>query len=280
MGETQYRNGSYYASLSANRVTPEIKIRTPGLRQLERLLVRPRRRHRLRERDPRLRDLGPRGQEPGRALVGGGYVEAESSTYSNINLALTAAPAVEYDVFPYSESTKRQLRILYRIGFTRARYNEETIYFKTAESLLQESLSFAYEVVRPWGKAAVQLEGLAFLPQRQVQPARARGRAGVPHLARAELRDRRQLHPDPRPAGPSGRRGVLRGDPPPPEAAGHGLRLLVLGRASIFPSARPGATSSTPGSATAGGASRSACDRESDSSRGHWKSEDTEKSGI
>jgi hypothetical protein len=28
MGETQYRSGSYYASVSANRVTPEIKIRT------------------------------------------------------------------------------------------------------------------------------------------------------------------------------------------------------------------------------------------------------------
>jgi len=92
----------------------------------------------------------------------GGYVEAESSSYSNIDLALTAAPAVEYDVFPYSESTKRQLRILYRVGFTRARYSEETIYFKTAETLLQESLSFAYEVVRPWGKASVQVAGSHF----------------------------------------------------------------------------------------------------------------------
>ncbi|MCK7491976.1 MAG: hypothetical protein MZW92_10200 [Comamonadaceae bacterium] len=36
MGETQYRNGSYYASVSANRVTPELKVRTSGLRQLER----------------------------------------------------------------------------------------------------------------------------------------------------------------------------------------------------------------------------------------------------
>ena len=69
---------------------------------------------------------------------------------------------MEYDVFPYSESTKRQLRILYRIGFTRVRYNEETIYFKTVESLLQESLVCAYEVVRPWGRASVELEGSHF----------------------------------------------------------------------------------------------------------------------
>jgi hypothetical protein len=162
MGETQYRNGSYYASLSANRVTPEIKVRTQVYGNWSDYWF----------------DLGD-GTAYESATHGygtsalavkslgehwsvGGYVEAESSSYSNIDLSLTAAPAVEYDVFPYSESTKRQLRILYRIGFTRARYSEETIYFKTAESLLQESLSFAYEVVRPWGKAAVQVEGSHF----------------------------------------------------------------------------------------------------------------------
>lgn len=162
MGETQYRSGSYYASVSASRTTPEIKIRTSVYGNWSDYWF----------------DLGD-GTAYESATHGygtsalavkslgehwsvGGYVEAASSTYSNLKLALTAAPAVEYDVFPYSESTKRQLRILYRIGFTRARYNEETVYFKTAESLLQESLSFAYEVVRPWGKASIELEGSHF----------------------------------------------------------------------------------------------------------------------
>jgi hypothetical protein len=158
-GETQYRSGSYYATVSASRTTPAVKVRTSVYGNWSDYWF----------------DLGDGTSYQskthgygGSALAvkslgehwsAGGYVEAESSTYSNLNLALTAAPALEYDVFPYSESTKRQLRILYRIGLTRTRYYQETVYFKTAETLLQEALSFAYEVVRPWGKASVQLQG-------------------------------------------------------------------------------------------------------------------------
>jgi hypothetical protein len=162
MGETQYRSGMYYGSVSANRVTPELKIRTSVYGNLSDYWF----------------DLGDgtayesssHGYGSSALVVkslgehwsAGAYVEAESSTYSNIELGLTAAPAVEYNLFPYSESTKRQLRVLYRIGFTRARYYEETIFFETSESLFQESLTCAYEIVRPWGNASVQLEGSHF----------------------------------------------------------------------------------------------------------------------
>ncbi len=107
MGETQYRSGSYYASVSANRVTPEIKVRTQVYGNWSDFWF----------------DLGDGTayesathgygtsalavKSLGEHWSAGGYVEAESSTYSNIKLALTAAPAIEYDVFPYSESRSR-----------------------------------------------------------------------------------------------------------------------------------------------------------------------------
>jgi hypothetical protein len=161
-GETQYRSGSYHGSFSANRTTPEIKVRTSVYGNLQK--------YRFDLGEGSIYESSTHGFGSSALVVkslgghwsAGAYIEAESSTYSNLKLALTAAPAVEYDVFPYSESTKRQLRILYRIGFTRVRYNEETIYFKTVESLLQESLVCAYEVVRPWGRASVELEGSHF----------------------------------------------------------------------------------------------------------------------
>jgi hypothetical protein len=162
MGETQYRSGSYYASVSASRVTPALKVRTQVYGNWS----------------DNWFDLGggdvyesSRHGYGGSALIvkslgehwsAGGYIEASSSTYANLKLGLTVAPALEFDVFPYSESTKRQLRVLYRFGLTRVRYNEETIYFKTAETLLQGALNVAYEVVRPWGKASVQIEGSHF----------------------------------------------------------------------------------------------------------------------
>jgi hypothetical protein len=88
----------------------------------------------------------------------GGFFSVVSSTYANIELGADIAPAVEYNFYPYSESTKKQLRVLYRIGYTRADYFEETVYFKTSESLFQESLSLAYEVKRPWGTVGLELE--------------------------------------------------------------------------------------------------------------------------
>lgn len=161
-GETQYRNSMYYASLSANRTTPAFKFRSSVFGNWSDYWF----------------DLGDGTAYTaathgygGSALAvkslgehwsAGGFVEGQSSTYENLRLAMTLAPAIEYDVFPYSQSTKRQLRILYRIGLTRTRYNEQTVYLKTAETLLQESLSFAYEVVQPWGKASVQLSGSHF----------------------------------------------------------------------------------------------------------------------
>ena len=42
--------------------------------------------------------------------------DVESSTFDNIELSVSAAPAVEFNVFPYSAYTRRQLRALYAIG--------------------------------------------------------------------------------------------------------------------------------------------------------------------
>jgi hypothetical protein len=162
-GETSYHSESYYGSFSANRTTPQIKVRTSVYGNLSKY------RYDFGEGDiyeSRTHGYGASAlvvKSFGEHWSAGGYFEGESSTYSNIKLNLSVAPAIEYDVFPYSESTKRQLRILYRIALTRAVYREETIYFKTRETLVQEALSVAYEVVRPWGKAALELQGSNFL---------------------------------------------------------------------------------------------------------------------
>jgi hypothetical protein len=69
------------------------------------------------------------------------------------------APAVEYNFFPYSESTRRQLRALYKVGLNRIKYIEETIYEKTEESLFNQSLTVTFEMREPWGSASTSLEG-------------------------------------------------------------------------------------------------------------------------
>ncbi len=162
MGETQYRSGSYYGSVSANRTTPRFKIRTSVYGNLSTYWFDLGDGSTYTSRTNGYGASGMAVKSLGEHWSVGGFLSVESSIYSNLKLSGKIGPAVEYDVFPYSESTKRQLRILYRIGFTATRYHEETVYFKTSERLLEESLSCAYEVVRPWGNASVQLQGSHF----------------------------------------------------------------------------------------------------------------------
>jgi hypothetical protein len=158
MGETQYKDGMYYGSFSANRVTPELKIRTSVYGNTQKMRF----------------DFGDdiyESSSHGYGFSGlvvkslsehwsvGAFLSVESSTYANMKVGVSAAPAVEFNFFPYSESTKRQFRVLYRIGYTATRYNEETVYFKLSESLLQESLAWTYEVKRPWGMVSLEIEG-------------------------------------------------------------------------------------------------------------------------
>ncbi|MCJ7813292.1 hypothetical protein MUP95_08275 [bacterium] len=48
----------------------------------------------------------------------GGRGSVLSSTTRNYDLSVNAGPALEYNFFPYSESTRRQLRLLYEVGYT------------------------------------------------------------------------------------------------------------------------------------------------------------------
>jgi hypothetical protein len=89
----------------------------------------------------------------------GGYLSVSSSSYSNIQFALRPAPAVEYDFFPYSQSTRKQLRLLYKLNFNAVNYQEETIYLKTKENLWNEDLSITLELKEKWGTVSASLEG-------------------------------------------------------------------------------------------------------------------------
>jgi hypothetical protein len=89
----------------------------------------------------------------------GAYVRADSSTYENIKYSITTSPAIEFNLFPYSESTRRQFRFLYRFGFNALHYREETIYNKTSENLWNQSLSATFDIKEKWGSISTTLSG-------------------------------------------------------------------------------------------------------------------------
>ena len=87
------------------------------------------------------------------------FAEISSTTYRNIELGLSFSPAVQYNIFPWAESSQRILAIAYHVGIRSYRYIEETLYNKMAESRFYESLGLQWEMVQPWGEVYFWLEG-------------------------------------------------------------------------------------------------------------------------
>jgi hypothetical protein len=93
----------------------------------------------------------------------GGSINAAHSTYSNLNLGGWLTPAMEYNVFPYSQSTRRSLTFFYKIGPEYNIYNDTTIYNKLSELLFFHRLSVCYSVIQNWGSISCSLYASNYL---------------------------------------------------------------------------------------------------------------------
>jgi hypothetical protein len=157
-GEQSRKSNSLWANVSAGRTTPQARFRLGLSASLDE--------SRYDYEDyketssSRSRSLdGLYVYSLGRHWSAGAFLSANYSTYSNIAFGLTAQPAVEYNLFPYEESTRHQLRFLYKIGLVHSRYLEQTIYDKMSENNIQQSLTVTLEFTEPWGNAEIALEG-------------------------------------------------------------------------------------------------------------------------
>lgn len=103
-----------------------------------------------------VKSLGPHWSAGQRSSI-------SASTYQNMKLAFRFAPAVEYNIYPYSESTRRQLRLQYAIGATHYRYEDTTIFDKIRETRGDHSLLASLDTRQPWGSVSIALEGSALL---------------------------------------------------------------------------------------------------------------------
>jgi len=82
-----------------------------------------------------------------------------SSTRENYGFQAQILPSVEYDIFPYSEATHRQLRILYSAGYQLNNYIDTTVYNKVRENLGLQMLNIAFQVQKKWGSINLALTG-------------------------------------------------------------------------------------------------------------------------
>lgn len=85
------------------------------------------------------------------------------STFLNLDDSYRAAAAVEYNIFPYSESSEREFTIAYFVGGTRLDYEEITVFDKLSETYADQGAFVAFGMERPWGEARLDLQYSHFL---------------------------------------------------------------------------------------------------------------------
>ncbi len=77
----------------------------------------------------------------------------------NEDFAFEVSPAIEWNYFPWQESTRRRLVANYSIGVKYVEYEETpTIYDKSEETLLRHRLDIAYRQQESWGQANLGAE--------------------------------------------------------------------------------------------------------------------------
>jgi hypothetical protein len=86
-----------------------------------------------------------------------------SSSFLNKNLFVNLAPAVEYNIYPYSESTRQTLTLQYMIGINTYRYRRMTIFDRTGETVPSHSVTIDAEAKQPWGQLSATVDMLHFL---------------------------------------------------------------------------------------------------------------------
>ena len=179
-GEQRYKSTDLYGSVSAQRTTEAWKTEARVYYSLDRSVY---------EIDDTTKTVSlSRSYGANSLLVRslgehwsvGGNASGFFSDYDNTALRVRVAPALEYSLFPYTESTRRAVRLLYSAGVASVDYQEETIYFKRHEVLFDHALTAGLEYQQPWGSLELSLNGSQYLHD----PARYR----VGLYGEAELR--------------------------------------------------------------------------------------------
>ena len=156
-GEQTSFTAAYHVSASANRTTEGWKLRVGGSRSLDRSSFTVSGDETIRSR---LADWNAEAviiRSAGAHLSVGVSAAVAGSTYSNEKQVTRVSPGIEYDVFPYSESSRRSLTFQYTAGRSSYQYEAETVFGKLTEAVDHHAVNVALGLRQPWGQAGGML---------------------------------------------------------------------------------------------------------------------------
>jgi hypothetical protein len=151
-GEASYKYFQFYTDISANRVTEQLKIMLDVWSNYS---------ERRYPDDMYLsRSLGINGgiapSLTDHWSIGASF-DLYANTYSNVRGSATFGPMLEYDIYPYKESSRRMFRIGYGLNFRYYDYVERTIYEKDSEWLMKHYLEADISATQPWGRISTSV---------------------------------------------------------------------------------------------------------------------------
>lgn len=88
---------------------------------------------------------------------------ASRSTFLNQQLATRIAPGIEFNFFPYSQSSQRSLVVQWTTGFNRFLYDAITIYGKTEDSKWDQAVLAELDLRQPYGSIGLSIEFANYL---------------------------------------------------------------------------------------------------------------------
>jgi hypothetical protein len=85
------------------------------------------------------------------------------SDFFNQDVAFTFAPAVEWNLFPYTEATRRQFTVLYTLATNHYEYQRRTVFDRLSENRFNQTLLVALNTRQRWGNVRSTLEASNYL---------------------------------------------------------------------------------------------------------------------
>ncbi|MEM9547826.1 MAG: DUF481 domain-containing protein [Bacteroidota bacterium] len=81
----------------------------------------------------------------------GSLARYSRSIFENYDHSITVSPAIEYNVFPYSEYADHNFTFRYEVGGRYNDYIDTTSFFQATEFLGRHRLAIDYQLIKPWG---------------------------------------------------------------------------------------------------------------------------------
>ena len=168
-GERSFESRNYYASISANRITEGWKLTLSAnqSQNMDRFIFEDGAGNRTAFKSFK-RSMGLNGlavRSLGSHWSAGIRSGITSSTYYNQAANVSVIPSLEYNIFPYDESTRRQLRVQYGIGGRSLQYRDTTIYGRMEETKPLHSATVALDLKQPWGSTTLSMDAQQYLDQ-------------------------------------------------------------------------------------------------------------------